>query len=53
MIWREPFCFNVAADGVIAEGCDVVFVKLVDFGAVVLELDSLFGSCFCLELGGV
>ena len=37
----------------VVEGCDVVGVRLVDFGSMVLELDSSFGSCFSLELGGV
>ena len=34
-------------------GCEAVGVRLVDFGAMVLELDSSFGVCFCLGLGGV
>ena len=43
----------MAVDGVVAEVCDVVGVTLVDFGAMVLELDFSFGCCFCLELNGV
>ena len=27
-------------------GCEVVRVGLVDFGVMVLELDSSFGGCF-------
>ena len=53
MIWKGAFLFSVAVDGVVVEGCDVVGVRLVDFGAMVLELESSFGSCFSLELGGV
>ena len=43
----------MAVDGVVVEGCDVVGVRLVDFGAMVLELDFSFGSCFSLDLGGL
>ena len=50
MIWREPLRFSVAVEGVVAEGCKVVGVRLMDFGAMVLELNSSFGCCFCLEL---
>ena len=53
MIWRRALRFSVAVDGVVAKVCDVVGVRLVDFGAVVLDLDSSFGGCFCLDLGGV
>ena len=53
MIWRGVLLFSVAVDGVVVEGCDVVGIRLVDFGAMVLELDSSFGSCFSLELGRV
>ena len=28
-------------------------VGFLDFGVMVLELDSSFGRCFCLELDGV
>ena len=28
-------------------------VGLVDFGVMILELNSSFGGCFCLELSGV
>ena len=31
--------------------CEFVGVGLVDFGVMVLELDSSFGGVFCLELG--
>ena len=34
-------------------GCGVLGVNLIDFGAMVLEFDSSFVGCFCLELGGV
>ena len=37
----------------VLEGCDVVGVRLVDFEAMVLELDYSFGSCVSLELCGV
>ena len=53
VIWRGALHFNVAVDGVVLEGCDVVGVRLVDFEAMVLELDYSFGSCFSLELCGV
>ena len=53
MIWRRALRFSVAVDGVVAKVCEVVGVRLVDFGAVVLDLDSSFGGCFCLDLGGV
>ena len=53
MIWRGALIFSVAVDRVVVECCDVVSIRLVDFGAMVLELDSSFGSCFSLELGGV
>ena len=53
MIWKGALCFGVEIDGVVTEGCDVVGIRLVDFGAMVLELDSLLGGCFCLELGSV
>ena len=52
MIWRGVFLFSVAVDDVVVEGCDVVGVRLVDFGAMAIELDSLFGSCLTFELGG-
>ena len=53
MIWRCALCFSVAVDGVVTESCEVVGARLLDFGAMVLELDSSFEDCFCLELGGV
>ena len=53
MIWRRALRFSVAVDGVVAKVYDVVGVRLVNFGAVVLELDFSFGGCFCLDLGGV
>ena len=34
-------------------GCGVLSIKLVDFRGMVLEFDSLFVGCLCLELGGV
>ena len=34
-------------------GCEAVGIRLVDFGAMVLGLDSSFGVFFCLGLGGV
>ena len=37
----------------VSMGCEAVGVRLVDFGAMVLGLDSSFGVCFCLGLGGV
>ena len=38
--------FTVAVDDVIAVCCEVAVVRLVDFGAMVLELYSSFGDCF-------
>ena len=43
----------MAVDGVVVAVCEVVGVGLVDFKVMVLELDSTFGACVCLELGGV
>ena len=37
----------------VVEGFDAVNVRLLDFGAMVLKLDSSFGSCFSLEMGGI
>ena len=34
-------------------GFEVVGVGLIDFGVIVLNLDSFLGDCLCLELGGV
>ena len=51
MIWRGTLLFSVAVDGVVVESCTVVGVRFMEFGAMVLELDSSFGSCFSLELG--
>ena len=34
-------------------GFVVVGVGLIDFGVIVLNLDSFLGDCFILELGGV
>ena len=45
--------FSVSVDGVVVVGCEVVVVGLLDFRVMVLELDSSFGWCFCMELGGV
>ena len=53
MIWMRALRYSVAVDGIVAKVCDVVGVRLVNFEAVVLELDSSFGGCFCLDLGGV
>ena len=53
MIWRGTLFFSVAVDGVVVGGFDAVGVRLLDFGAMVLKLDSSFGSCFSLELDGV
>ena len=38
--------FSVAVDDVVAVGCEVAVVRLVDFGAMVLELYFSFGDCF-------
>ena len=38
--------FSVAVDDVVAMGCEVAVVRLVDFGAMVLELYFPFGDCF-------
>lgn len=35
------------------ESCEVMGVRLVDVGVMVLELDSRVGCYFCFELGGV
>ena len=40
-------------NNVVVVGYEVVGVGFLDFGVMVLELDSSFGGCFCLELGGV
>ena len=53
MIWREPLRFNVTVDGVVVVGCEVVGVRLVDLAIMVLEFDSSFRGCFCLEPGGL
>ena len=45
--------FIVAVDSIVVVGCEVVGVELVEFGVMVLELDSSFGGCFCMDLGGV
>ena len=44
MIWRGPLRFSVEVNGVFPEGCEVLDIRLVDFGAMVLglELDSSF-----------
>ena len=52
-IWRAPLRFSVTVDDVVVVCCEVVGVGLVDLGVMVLELDSSFGGCFGLELGGV
>ena len=41
--------FTVAVDGVVVVGCEVVGVRLVDFGVMVLKLDSSIVRRFCLE----
>ena len=38
--------FSVAVDDVVAVGCEVAVVMLVDFGAIFLELYFPFGDCF-------
>ena len=38
--------FSVAVDDVVAVGCEVAVVRLVDFSTIVLELYSSFGDCF-------
>lgn len=38
--------FNVAVDGVVVEGCEVVDVALMDFGIIVLEVNFFLGSAF-------
>ena len=45
--------FIVAVDSIVVVGCEVVGVELVEFGVMVLELDSSFAGCFCMDLGGV
>ena len=40
-------------NNVVVVGYEVVGVGFLDFGVMVLELDSPFGGCFSLELGGV
>ena len=40
-------------DRMVFVGCEVVGIRLVDLGVMVLELDSSFWSCFCLELDGL
>ena len=35
------------------ESCEVMDVRLVDVGVMVLELHSSVGCYFCFELGGV
>ena len=53
MIWGGPLCFCVTVDGMNVVSCEVVGDELVDLGVMALGLDSSFGGCFCLELGGV
>ena len=48
-----PLCFSVAVNGAVVMRCKLVDVGSVDLGVMVLGLDSSFGDCFCLELGGV
>ena len=38
--------FSVAVDDVVVVGCEFAVVRLVDFGAMVLELYFPFGDCF-------
>ena len=40
-------------DRMVFVGCEVVGIRLVDLGVMVLELDSSFWGCFCLELDGL
>ena len=51
MIWKGALCFSVEIDGVVTEGCDVVGIRLVEFGAMVFELDSLLGGLFLFGAG--
>ena len=41
----------MAVDGIVVVGCEIMGVRLVDFGIMDLELDSSFGGYFSLELG--
>ena len=46
MIRIGPLRFSVAVDVMIVVGFELVGVGLVDFGVMVLELESSFGCCF-------
>ena len=46
LVWMRSLRFSVAVDDVVAVGCEVTIVRLVDFGAMVLELYFSFGDCF-------
>ena len=43
--------FSETVDSVVVVFCEIVGVGLLDFDIMVLELDSSYGGCFCLELG--
>ena len=45
-----PLRFTVAVDGVVVVGCEVVGVRLVDFGVMVLKLDSSWVFLFGVNL---
>ena len=40
VIWRGPLHLSAAVDCVVVMGCEVVGVGLVDFGVMILDLDS-------------
>ena len=46
-----PLRFSVAVDGVVAVGCEVMCVGLVQFGVMVLELDYSFEGVFLFGAG--
>lgn len=41
-----PLRFNVAVDGVLVEGCEVLDFRLVDFEVMVSDLNSYLGVVF-------
>ena len=45
--------FCVVVNGVFVVGREVVCVRMVKFGVMVLELDFSFWVYFCLEHGGM
>ena len=53
VIWRGPLHLSAAVDCVVVMGCEVVGVGLVDFGVMILDLDSFLGAWFCFELVGL